>query len=111
MYLSGLREEKKKKKKKKKEEEEEEEEEVEEEGKKKKNLTIRIDCSAIQINHSINITVLRDVKACSLENKYLCVRKTCCLHLQHDKNSIKVRHAVLRSNIMSRVQLKCDGTW
>ena len=34
-----------------------------------KNLTIKIDCSVIQINHSINITVLRDVKACSLENK------------------------------------------
>ena len=77
----------------------------------KKNLTIKIDCSVIQTNHSINITVLRDVKACSLENKYLCVRKTCCLHLQDDKNSIKARQTVLRSNIMSRVQLKCDGTW
>ena len=51
-----------------------------EEEEKKKILTIKIDCSVVQLNHSINITVLRDVKACSLENKYLCVRKTCCLH-------------------------------
>ena len=47
MYLSGLRE--------------------EEEG--KKNLNIKI---VIQINHSMKIVVLRDVKVCSLENKYLC---------------------------------------
>ena len=44
-------------------------EEVVEEEEKKKNLTIKIDCFVIQINHSINITVLMDVKVCSLENK------------------------------------------
>lgn len=63
IYLSGLR--------------EEEEEE--------KNLNIKIDCSVMQINHSIKITVLWDVKVRSLENKYLCFRTTCCLHHQDDK--------------------------
>ena len=46
--------------------------EVVEKEEKNYNLTIKIDCTVIQINNSIIITVVRDVKACSLENKYLC---------------------------------------
>jgi hypothetical protein len=83
MYLSGLR---------------GEEEE-------KKTLNIKTDYSVIQINHSIKITVLRDVKACSLENKYPCVTTTCCLHLQDDKNTVKVRQEVLRSTIKSITEM------
>ena len=36
--------------------------------------------------------------------KYLCVRTTCCLHLQDGKKSVKVRQEVLRSNIKSTTE-------